>query len=194
VADVSCGVPADGVFASARAPLVASPAGRRLTEEELSTIIETAQDEGVIAEGQGELLQSALEFSEIQAQEIITPRVNMLSIDIDDPRQEILSVIFNSPHSRIPVYKDSIDNIIGVLYVNQVLMALAEDPDAKLRPLLMPPCFIHKTMSLPAVLRELRSRKTHLAVVMDEYWRHAWHCYHGGSSGTAGGRYLGRNR
>lgn len=140
-----------------------------LTEEELSTIIETAQDEGVIDEGQGELLQSALEFSEIQAQEIITPRVNMLSIDIEDPRQEILSVIFNSPHSRIPVYKDSIDNIIGVLYVNQVLMALAEDPDAKLRPLLMPPCFIHKTMSLPAVLRELRSRKTHLAVVMDEY-------------------------
>lgn len=140
-----------------------------MTEEELSTIIETAQDEGVIDEEQGELLQSALDFSEIQAQEIITPRVNMEAIDIEDSRADAIELLLSTGHSRIPVYADTTDHIVGILHVNQVLMALAENPDVNLRKMIMPPCFIHKTMSLPAVLRELRSQKTHLAIVMDEY-------------------------
>ena len=140
-----------------------------VTQDELDEIIENIDEEGTLDQQQSELIQNALDFDETTAQDVLTARVDMVCIDVHAKPEEILNIIKSEQFSRMPVYEENTDNIIGVLYVNQVLMAPAEDPDAKLRPLLMPPCFIHKTMSLPAVLRELRSRKTHLAVVMDEY-------------------------
>lgn len=143
-----------------------------MTEEELASIIEIIEDEGVIDEEQSELLQSALEFSDITAQEILKPRVDMVAIDIDDDFAEIRDLIFNVPYSRIPVYRDTIDNIIGILYIDHFFKALVDQPDlgtAGLEALLMPPSFIHKTMKLPAVMTQLRSKKMHLAIVVDEY-------------------------
>ncbi|PWL41264.1 MAG: HlyC/CorC family transporter [Bacillota bacterium] len=140
-----------------------------VTEEELAAIIETVEDEGVIDEERSELLQSALEFSDIAAQEVLTPRVDMLAIDIDDSMDAIIELALGSPYSRIPVYEDSIDNIIGVLYLNHFLKQVVDQHDLNIRPLLMEVCFIHKTMKLPAVLAELKRRKLHLAVVTDEY-------------------------
>lgn len=140
-----------------------------VTEEDLAAIIETVEDEGVIDEDRSELLQSALEFSDITAQEILTPRVDMLAIDIDDSTDEIIDLALSSPYSRIPVYEGSIDHIIGVLYLNHFLKDIIDQRDMNIRPMLMDVCFIHKTMKLPAVLDELKRRKLHIAIVTDEY-------------------------
>jgi len=143
--------------------------GPAMTEEELAAIIETVEDEGVIDEDRSELLQSALEFDDITAQEIITPRVDMLAIDIDDGMDAIIECAMDAPYSRIPVYEDSIDHIIGILYLKQFLKQVVDQDTLDIRPLLMDVCFIHKTMKLPAVLAELKRRKVHMAIVTDEY-------------------------
>ena len=154
--------------------------------EELQSIIETAEDEGIIDEADSNLMQAAIDFADISASEVMTARVDVVAIDIDDSWQEIKEQIENSPYSRIPVYQDSIDNIIGILHLNMVFKALTEheenalfsqeenpdDPDAApidLRPLLMKPCYVYKAMKLPKVLNTLKSAKQHLAIVTDEY-------------------------
>lgn len=145
------------------------PKPAAVTEDELVTLIETVEDEGVIDEERSDLLQSAIEFSEIEAQEITTHRVDMLAIDIEEPLDEVERIVNHSPFSRIPVYEGSIDNIIGVLYLNHYFKALLDDPDADLRKLLMEPCYVYKTTKLPAVLETLKRAKQHLAIVTDEY-------------------------
>lgn len=137
--------------------------------EELQSIIETAEDEEVLDEEQSELLQAAIDFSEISAYEVMTARVDVVAIDIDDDWEEILSVIEDAPYSRLPVYEDSIDNVIGVLYLNHFLKALTDGGRADIRKLLMPPSYVYKTMKLPAVLNQLKRERQHLAIVSDEY-------------------------
>ena len=137
--------------------------------EELQSIIELAEDEEVIDEERSELLQAALDFNEISASEVMTARVDMEAIDIDDDWDEILATINASGYTRIPVYEDSIDNVIGVLYLNHFFKAMLEHETVDIRALLMKPCFVYKTVRLPAVLEKLRAAKTHLAIVTDEY-------------------------
>jgi len=137
--------------------------------EELHSIIETAEDEKVLDEDQSELVRSAIDFSEISAMEVMTARVDVVAIDIEDDREKILKQIDKAPFSRLPVYEGSIDHIIGILYLNRFLKALTEEDQTDIRGLLMPPCFIYKTMKLPAVLNQLRRARQHLAIVTDEY-------------------------
>ena len=137
--------------------------------EELQTIIETAEDEDVLDEEQSELVQAAIDFAEISAFEVMTARVDVQAIDIDDDWDTILSQIEEAPYSRLPVYEGSIDNIIGVLYLNRFLKAMTEGGGADIRRLLMQPCYVYKTMKLPAVLSQLRRARQHLAIVADEY-------------------------
>ncbi len=137
--------------------------------EELSSIIETAEDESVLDEDRSELVQAAIDFSDVMASEVMTARVDMLALDIEDDWDELLKTIDESPYSRLPVYEDGVDNIIRVLYLNHCLKALAGDEKPDIRSLLMPVCYVYKTMKLPAVLSELRRAKQHLAVVVDEY-------------------------
>lgn len=140
-----------------------------VTEDELVTIIEMVEDEGVIDEEQSELLQSAIEFSDITAQEVITPRVDMVAIDIDDSFEDILDTVNSSPYSRIPVYQDTVDNIIGVLYINHFYKQALDRDSFDIRELLMDVLYIPKTLKLPSVLSQFRKRQQHLAVVTDEY-------------------------
>lgn len=145
--------------------------------QELQSIIETAEDEDVLDEERSELLLSALEFSDVSASEAMTARVDMVAIDIDDDWDEILATVEATPYSRLPVYEDSVDNIIGFLYLNRFYRAVLDDvvdaeaPPAPvdLRGMLIEPCFVYKTTKLPSVLAELRRQKKHLAVVTDEY-------------------------
>ncbi len=149
--------------------------------EELQSIIETAEDEGIIDEDDSNLMQAAIDFADISASEVMTARVDVHAIDIDDPWSEIRKDIEESPYSRIPVYQESIDNIIGILHLNTVFKALTEheenalldtsavDAPIDLKSLLMPPCYVYKTMKLPKVLNALKSAKQHLAIVTDEY-------------------------
>ncbi len=145
------------------------PEGDEAAVEELQSIIDTAEDESVLTEGRSELLKSALEFSELSASEAMTARVDVDAIDIDDDWDDIIAEIEKSTHSRLPVYEDSIDNIIGFLYLNHFLKALTDDPHPDIRAMLMEPLYVYKTIKLPQVLAELRHAKKHLAIVTDEY-------------------------
>ncbi len=136
--------------------------------EELQSLIETAEDEDVLDEERSELVQAAIDFSDICAYEVMTARVDVKAIDIEDSWEDILVMAEESSFSRLPVYEGSIDNIIGILYLNHFLKALTEGQQ-ELRSLLMKPCYVYKTMKLPAVMAQLRHAKQHLAVVCDEY-------------------------
>lgn len=143
--------------------------GQEAAYEELVSIIETVEDEGVIDLERSELLLSALDFSDTSASEVMTSRVDMIAIDIDDSWDEIMETAQSSPYSRLPVYEDSVDNIIGVLYLNHFFKAASGSEPIDIRSLLLKPCFVYKTLKLPAVLAEMRKCKIHLAIVTDEY-------------------------
>ncbi len=140
-----------------------------VTEEDIETMLETVEDEGVVDEDTCDLLQSALDFDDVSAYEIITPRVDMVAVDIEDAREELVQTVLESTYSRIPVYRDTPDNIVGVLHVNRFLRALADKTPFSLEEQLMAPVFVHKTMLLPDVLSTMRERGAHLAIVTDEY-------------------------
>ncbi len=137
--------------------------------EELHSIIETAEDENVIDEDSSELVSAAIDFADISVSEVMTARVDIVAIDIDDDREKILETIGDSSFSRIPVYEDSIDNVIGILSLNHFLKAAIDDRNVDIRSLLMQPYFVYKTMKLPDVLETLRDSQQHLAIVTDEY-------------------------
>jgi CBS domain containing-hemolysin-like protein len=140
-----------------------------VTEEELVTIIDTVEEEGVIDEEQSDLLQSTIDFHDTTVSEIMTPRIDMTALDIDDEEKigELLSD--TAQYSRLPVYEDSIDNIIGILSLTRYYKATLETECPDIRELMMKPCKIHKTMKLPAALNKLREMKVHLAIVIDEF-------------------------
>lgn len=136
---------------------------------ELHTMIDMAENEDVIDENASELVSAAIDFGEVSASEVMTARVDIDAIDIDDPWGEILKMIETSPYSRIPVYEGSIDHVIGILSLNRALKAMIDMDHVEIRKLLMPTCYVYKTMKLPAVLSSLRNSQQHLAVVTDEY-------------------------
>lgn len=137
--------------------------------EELHSIIDTAEDEKVLDEDSTELINNAIDFADIMVGEVMTARVDILAVNVEDSPQEIMDTIISCGFSRLPVYEDSIDNVIGVLSVNHYLKAALDDPDVDIRGLLMDPVFVYKTVKLPSALSTLRSTQLHLAVVTDEY-------------------------
>ena len=132
-------------------------------------MIDMAEDEDVLDEDASELVSAAIDFADISASEVMTARVDIVAIDIDDPWEEILRTIDTSPYSRIPVYEDSVDHVIGILSLNRFLKAMIDKDKVEIRSLLLPTCYVYKTMKLPAVLSSLRNAQQHIAVVTDEY-------------------------
>ena len=148
--------------------------------EELQSIIETAEDEGIIDEDDSNLMQAAIDFADKSAMDVMTARVDVCAIDIEDSWKDIKDTIDSSIYSRIPVYEGTIDNVIGILHLNKLFKTLAnieeqgkaideEEAPIDIRTLLMPPCYVYKTMKLPKVLNQLKGAKQHLAIVTDEY-------------------------
>ncbi len=140
-----------------------------VSEDDFENIIDIVEDEGVLDEDQCDLLQNALDFDEVLAYEIITPRVDMEALDIRDPYEINIKKILESTYSRIPVYEDTPDNIIGILHLNRVYKELVDSEKISIRKLLMDVTFVHKTMPLPDVLDKMRETKHHMVVVLDEY-------------------------
>ena len=140
-----------------------------VTEEELATLIETAEEDGGIDEDKSDLLQSALEFSDITLDEIFTHRKDVIALDIDEAPTENLRVIHSSRYSRLPVYKDSIDNIVGILNINQFYKQYASDKSVTVKDVMLEPTFMHSTVKLPVALEEMRERQIQMVVVLDEY-------------------------
>lgn len=139
-----------------------------VTTEELCEILEDIEEEGVFTENESELIRSAIEFTEVAAYEVLTPRVNVTAIDADDfDLEHCLEAA--GEHARVPVYRDTIDNIIGILPIKRLLKEMARGGDIDLFSLLLPPYYVHETCPVSTIVDEFRRRRDKMAVVVDEF-------------------------
>ena len=140
----------------------------KMSQEELLMLVEEVQEEGTIDDEEGDLLRNAINFPELKAEDILTHRVDLEGFAIDTPMEEIGKLFEESHFSRLLVYQDSIDNIVGVLHQKDVFTSKGLT-DKPLEELISEPLFIHKTERIDELLRELQTNKSHMAVVLDEY-------------------------
>ena len=141
-----------------------------VTEDELHDIIDEMVEEGTLDENQSELISSALEFGDLTAESILTPRVDICAIDIDDSPEEILAFIKKQTHSRIPVYEGSIDNIIGVIQIRKYLKGYLQNgtmPD--IRETMDKVYYAHQSTEIHELLPQMSKRKLNMAVITDSY-------------------------
>jgi len=146
---------------------------KRMTEDELLTFVEEANYNGVIDEGDKELIQNVIEFYDQKASDVLTPRIDMISISKDASTDEIALLFFETGLSRIPVYDKSIDNIIGILHTRDFLRYVMKK-EIKFEDALSPTVFVHAQMDIGDLFNLLQQGKNHMAVVIDE---------HGGTDG-----------
>lgn len=140
----------------------------KMTSEELLMIVEEGQQEGAIEEAEGDLLKNAIEFNEKTAEDILTHRVDLEGVPSDASKDDIAEVFTESGYSRILVYEESIDNIIGTIHRKDFYVGsgISRKP---VKELIAPPYFIHKSEKINDLLKLLQSNKSHLAIVIDEY-------------------------
>ncbi|GHT91291.1 hemolysin [Spirochaetia bacterium] len=118
---------------------------------------------------QREMIQGVVELSGTTVKEVMVPRTDTVFLSVDASRDELLDLIAESEHSRFPVYKETIDNVIGILYVKDVLKSLVREEPFDVTKLLRKPFFVPVSKHIDGLLRELRRRRVHIAVVVDEY-------------------------
>jgi len=148
--------------------LVSGGDQRGMTGEELMNIVEVAEEEGGIGSQESELIRSALEFNDQDAADIATPRVDLAAVPLDATKEEIEKVFFESGYSRLPVYRESIDDIVG--FIHQIdFHRMTEDPDLTLEKILQQPLFVPCTMKIGVLLKLLQKAKCHMAIVTDEF-------------------------
>ena len=142
-----------------------------VTDDELVTILETIEDEGVFTEREGELIRSAIEFSDVTALDIYTPRVDVYAVDLDDDIRDILADDDLLSYSRLPAYRESIDNVVGILSTKKLIKAAITQPveEIRLEELLTEAVFVHKTRNISSILMEFKKKQCQMAVVADEY-------------------------
>ncbi|HEY6004845.1 MAG TPA: hemolysin family protein [Anaeromyxobacter sp.] len=140
-----------------------------VTGEEIEYLIEMGTKEGVLDAVKEELLNSVLEFADRVAKEIMIPRTRVVAIDREASRDELLRVVTENPYSRMPVYSGSIDEIVGILLVRDIVAKVREGDPAALLQQLKPAFFVPEQMKISRLLKEMQRRKTHLAVVVDEF-------------------------
>ena len=142
-----------------------------VTDDELVTILETIEEEGVFTEQESELIKSAIEFSDVTAVDILIPRVDMAAFDLDDGLNKLLEDDDLLSYSRIPVYRETIDNILGILSTKKLLKAAVtqELNEIDVDDLLSPPVYVHKTRNISSILKEFRKKHLMMAVVVDEF-------------------------
>ena len=141
-----------------------------VTEDELFDLIEDMTEEGTLDEEQGDLISSALQFGDVTVESILTPRVDLIAIDIEDSYEEILDRIKVQNHSRLPVYEGSVDNIIGILQIRKFIKAyLRLGSEMDLRSLLDEVFFVHQSTNIDELLPLMSRRRMNIAVVTDNY-------------------------
>lgn len=143
--------------------------GPSVTENELKYIIESIEEEGILEEDESDLVQSALDFDEITAQEIMTPRSKIVAVNIDDSLDAVIEKIIHQGYTRMPVYKENLDNIVGFVNAKDVLIRAATNRRFVLKHLVKPATFAYVTMNISPLLSEMRQAKSHLAIVVDDY-------------------------
>ncbi|MDR2052684.1 MAG: hemolysin family protein [Treponema sp.] len=118
---------------------------------------------------QKEMIRGVLELPDTTVKEIMVPRIDAVFLPVDVPKDELLSTITESGHSRFPVYEDTIDNVIGILYVKDLLSCVVRNDALDIRSILRKPFFVPHSKHIDELLRELRRRRVHIAVAVDEY-------------------------
>jgi CBS domain containing-hemolysin-like protein len=148
-----------------------------VTEEELRLLVNVGEEEGLIEPDEREMIEGIFSFGDTVVREVMVPRVDIVALEQNASLQEALETVIAHGHSRIPVFDETIDNIVGILYAKDLLPGLRAGQDGmSLVGLLRPPHFVPETMKVDALLKDLQARKVHLAMVVDEY---------GGTAGLA---------
>ncbi len=140
----------------------------KMSQEELLMLVEEVEEDGTIDEEEGDLLRNAITFTEQKAEDILTHRVDLEAFSKDTPMIEIAQKFVDSQYSRLLVYEDNIDHIIGVVHQKDIF-TVNGITDKPLEALITPPVFVHQTERIDDLLRDLQSNKSHMAVVLDEY-------------------------
>ena len=143
----------------------------QITAEELKLIVERGGEQGLLEAEEEQMINAVIELGERRVHEVMVPRVSMIALPVTASLEEAIDAIVTGGHSRIPVYKDSIDSVVGILYAKDLLPLLKDNagPRPDLRTLLRPPVLVPESMTIDDLLHELQRRKVHLAVVLDEY-------------------------
>lgn len=139
-----------------------------MTEAELLTMVEEVQNEGGIEEEEGELIKSVIEFYDLDVSDILIPRVDVIAVDFEDSKEEIDEVFKETRFSRLPVYKETIDNIVGIInYKDFQYKVMVENKP--IEDVMSRPVYVSENMKISNLLKLLQQKKSHLAVVTDEY-------------------------
>ena len=141
----------------------------KIDEDVLNEMVDTMEEEDKLEEGEAELVRSAIDLNDIQAYEIMTPRVDVFAINIEDDIEEILEEKEIFSHSRIPVYEETIDNIIGILPLKALLRARLQGDKIDIKKLIYSPLYIPRNHQVLDLLHEFKKSKVHIAVIVDEY-------------------------
>ncbi len=138
-----------------------------MTEEELITIVDEAEQDGGINENEGTLIRSAIEFGDATAEQILTPRVDVVAIDLEAEFADVAPLFRESGFSRLPVYRESLDDVVGVLHEKDYY-ALLDAPERDWKSVLTKPVFVTRHTKLSQLMQAFKAQKTHLAIVLDE--------------------------
>jgi CBS domain containing-hemolysin-like protein len=148
----------------------ASPDNVLLSEEGLRYLINTAEEPGLIEEDEKKMIASIFELGEMVAREVMVPRIDVVAVEETTSLRQALDVIIQAGHSRIPVYRDSIDNVQGVLYAKDLLLPFRDShDDAPITELMRPAYFVPESKRVDDLLQELQQRRVHMAIIVDEY-------------------------
>ena len=148
----------------------ASPQLPLVTEEELLLLVNVGEEEGLIEPDEREMIKGIFSFGDTLVREVMIPRVDIVALEETATLDEALETVLAHGHSRIPVYHETIDRVIGILYAKDLLPGLRSGQrNQSLSGLLRPPYFVPETMKVDALLKDLQSRKVHLAIAVDEY-------------------------
>lgn len=151
-----------------RGVLTKTSADTGITEEALLTLVEEAEAGGGIDKEEGTLIRSAIEFNELLAVDIFTPRIDVVGASVDTPKDEIAELFAQTGYSRIPIYENNLDNIIGILYQKDFHNDIRHT-NRTIREAVRPALFVAKNKKADELLKELQKKKMHIAIVMNEY-------------------------
>lgn len=157
-----------GLWKKLLSKIIKSDEDRGITEEEILTIVEEATQEGGIDEEEGSLIRSAIEFREMEAVDILTPRIDVEGVEIHATKEQIAEVFTETGYSRLPVYEDSLDHIVGIIY-HKDFHNYVYHTEQEISTIIRPVRFITKTRKISDLLKELQQEKSHIAVVLDEF-------------------------
>lgn len=142
--------------------------GEKITEEELLTIVEEAQEDGALNENESQLISSSIEFDDVLVEDILVPRVGVVAISLDMPMEQIKKLFLEHNFSRMPVYKGTIDTIVGMIH-NIDFFAALERGDKTIKNAISPVAYATEHMKISTLLKNMQKQKVHMAIVVDEY-------------------------